>query len=183
VLRLQRTVFPRRSSCTPGRDDVAAAPSRIAPAAAATSAKSPAPVCCTAGAEARSISATYVAGRLIEPGKIGVLAPGARGDLTVQYDLPKISPASVVAQAYDSIEAGALEVLADAQTRQTKSAMGAEVEKFYPPIHEQFLCSRKGLIALLLMLTHRHTPTTTVLVRRRDHSSCPAVSPALPIPE
>jgi hypothetical protein len=50
--------------------------------------------------------------------------------MTVQYYLPKTSPASVVAQAYDSIEEGALEVLADARLRQLVSAMGAKTEKF-----------------------------------------------------
>jgi len=53
-----------------------------------------------------------------------------RHPMTVQYDLPEISLASVVAQAYDSIEEGALEVLADAQSRQIISTMGAEAEKF-----------------------------------------------------
>jgi len=53
------------------------------------------------------------------------------------YDLPKISPASVAAQGYDGIEAGAFEVLTDDQTRDVKSRMGATAENFYPPIHEQ----------------------------------------------
>ena len=53
------------------------------------------------------------------------------------YDVPKISPASVAAQAYDGVAAGALEVLADDWTRDTKSRMGTRAEEFYPPAHEQ----------------------------------------------
>jgi NAD(P)-dependent dehydrogenase (short-subunit alcohol dehydrogenase family) len=57
--------------------------------------------------------------------------------LAANYDVPKVSPASVVAQAYDGIEAGAFEVLADDQTRDTKSGLGTRAEEFYPPVHEQ----------------------------------------------
>ena len=53
------------------------------------------------------------------------------------YNLPKISPASVAAQGYDGIQAGPFEVLADEQTRDVKSRMGAIAEEFYPPVHEQ----------------------------------------------
>ena len=53
------------------------------------------------------------------------------------YDVPKTSAASVVAQAYDGIEAGALEVLADDLTRDLKSRMGTPAEEYRPQVHEQ----------------------------------------------
>ncbi|WP_010188043.1 SDR family oxidoreductase [Sphingomonas sp. PAMC 26605] len=58
--------------------------------------------------------------------------------MTVQYDIPKASPASIVAQAYDGIEAGVFEVIADDLTRQVKSGLGTAAEKFLPPLHEMF---------------------------------------------
>lgn len=57
--------------------------------------------------------------------------------MAAQYDVPKSSAASVVTQAYDGIEAGALEVLADDLTRDLKSRMGMAAEDFYPQVHEQ----------------------------------------------
>jgi NAD(P)-dependent dehydrogenase (short-subunit alcohol dehydrogenase family) len=46
-------------------------------------------------------------------------------DLTHGIDMPKSSPAQIVAQAFDGLEAGALEVLADDFTRQVKAGLGA----------------------------------------------------------
>lgn len=57
--------------------------------------------------------------------------------MAVQYDVPKITPASVVTQAYDGIEAGKLEVLADDDTRGIKAMMGTAAETFYPQVHQQ----------------------------------------------
>jgi NAD(P)-dependent dehydrogenase (short-subunit alcohol dehydrogenase family) len=57
--------------------------------------------------------------------------------MAAQYDVPKTSAASVVAQAYDGIAAGALEVLADDLTRDLKSRMGLPAEEFYPQVHAQ----------------------------------------------
>ncbi|UAK23789.1 SDR family oxidoreductase [Sphingomonas nostoxanthinifaciens] len=57
--------------------------------------------------------------------------------MAAQYDVPKTSAASVVAQAYDGIGAGALEVLADDLTVDLKARMGAPAEIFYPQVHEQ----------------------------------------------
>lgn len=54
-----------------------------------------------------------------------------------QYDVPKSSPQSVVAQAYDGIAAGALEVLADDVTRDLKSRLNTPGEELYPWVHEQ----------------------------------------------
>ena len=56
--------------------------------------------------------------------------------MSAHYDTPKSSAVSVVAQAYDAIAAGEIEVLADAMTRDVKSRLGTKAEEFYPPLHE-----------------------------------------------
>jgi NAD(P)-dependent dehydrogenase (short-subunit alcohol dehydrogenase family) len=55
--------------------------------------------------------------------------------MTAHFDIPKSSPASVVAQAYDGIAAGDIEVLADELTRDLKSRLGTKAEEFYPWVH------------------------------------------------
>ena len=56
--------------------------------------------------------------------------------------MPKVSPESVVAQAYDGIAVGALEVLADDTTRELKSQqLNLPAEQFYPWLHEQLAWS------------------------------------------
>jgi NAD(P)-dependent dehydrogenase (short-subunit alcohol dehydrogenase family) len=57
--------------------------------------------------------------------------------MAAQYDVPKTSAESVVAQAYDGISAGAIEVLADDLTRDLKSRMGMPAEEYYPQVHAQ----------------------------------------------
>ena len=57
--------------------------------------------------------------------------------MTAHFDVPKISPADVVAQTYDGVVAGALEVLADDLTRDLKSRLGMKAEEFYPWLHAQ----------------------------------------------
>lgn len=47
-------------------------------------------------------------------------------DLTRDLDAPKLSPDDVVKQAFDALEAGAKEVLADPLTRQVKQGLSAE---------------------------------------------------------
>jgi NAD(P)-dependent dehydrogenase (short-subunit alcohol dehydrogenase family) len=51
-------------------------------------------------------------------------------DLTRVLDVPKVSPQSIVHAAYDALEAGASEVLADERARQIKRGLNAE-----PPIY------------------------------------------------
>ncbi|EHK68125.1 SDR family oxidoreductase [Achromobacter arsenitoxydans] len=46
-------------------------------------------------------------------------------DLTKGIDAPKSTPQAIVSQAYDALEAGESEVLADAQTRQVKQGLSA----------------------------------------------------------
>lgn len=53
-------------------------------------------------------------------------------DLTRGLDAPKSTPESVVRQAFDAIEAGAEEVLADDATRQVKQGLSAQ-----PPVYLQ----------------------------------------------
>lgn len=53
-------------------------------------------------------------------------------DLTRGLDAPKSTPESVVSQAFDALEAGAEEVLADDATRQVKQGLAAE-----PPVYLQ----------------------------------------------
>jgi NAD(P)-dependent dehydrogenase (short-subunit alcohol dehydrogenase family) len=57
--------------------------------------------------------------------------------MSSRWDVPKVSAASVVTQAYDGIVDGALEVLADDETRQLKAALNTAAEQFYPWLHEQ----------------------------------------------
>jgi NAD(P)-dependent dehydrogenase (short-subunit alcohol dehydrogenase family) len=45
-----------------------------------------------------------------------------------RFELPKSDPAEVVAQAYDGVAAGALEVLADEDSRQVKALLSGPVE-------------------------------------------------------
>lgn len=57
--------------------------------------------------------------------------------MSSRWDVPKVSPESVVAQAYDGVAAGALEVLADDTTRGLKAQFNLPAEQFYPWLHEQ----------------------------------------------
>ena len=57
--------------------------------------------------------------------------------MSSRWDVPKVSPESVVAQAYDGVAAGALEVLADDTTRGLKSQLNLPAEQLYPWLHEQ----------------------------------------------
>jgi hypothetical protein len=57
--------------------------------------------------------------------------------MSARWDVPKVSPASVVAQAYDGVADGLIEVLADETTRGVKSGLSGKAEEFYPSLHEQ----------------------------------------------
>lgn len=56
--------------------------------------------------------------------------------MSTRWDVPKVSPSSVVAQAYEGIAAGALEILADEPTRELKSRLGTPAEELYPWLDE-----------------------------------------------
>jgi NAD(P)-dependent dehydrogenase (short-subunit alcohol dehydrogenase family) len=66
---------------------------------------------------------------------VGLLVGMIDTPMSAQYDVPKSSPESVVTQAYDGIAAGALEVLADEQTRDLKSRLSNLAENHYPWLH------------------------------------------------
>lgn len=49
--------------------------------------------------------------------------------MSARWDMPKVSAASVVEQAYDGVAAGVFEVLADADTRDIKSRLSSTAEE------------------------------------------------------
>lgn len=67
---------------------------------------------------------------------IGLLVGMVDTPMSARWDVPKVTAESVVAQAYDGVEAGALEVLADDDTRALKAQLGTPAEQLYPGIHE-----------------------------------------------
>ncbi|XVV15958.1 SDR family oxidoreductase [Actinoplanes sp. CA-131856] len=68
---------------------------------------------------------------------IGLLVGMIDTPMSARWDVPKVTPASVVAQAYDAVTDGTLEVLADEQTRYLKSRLNTPAERLYPWIDEQ----------------------------------------------
>lgn len=67
---------------------------------------------------------------------IGLLVGMVDTPMSSRWDVPKVSAASVVTQAYDGVVAGALEVLADDSTRELKAHLARPAEQLYPPQHE-----------------------------------------------
>jgi NAD(P)-dependent dehydrogenase (short-subunit alcohol dehydrogenase family) len=57
--------------------------------------------------------------------------------MSARWDLPKVSPQSVVEQAYDGVATGAFEVLADEDTRYVKSLMADSAEKLFATLSER----------------------------------------------
>uniref|UniRef100_UPI003D7EF901 SDR family oxidoreductase n=1 Tax=Kineococcus sp. SYSU DK002 TaxID=3383123 RepID=UPI003D7EF901 len=68
---------------------------------------------------------------------VGLLVGMVDTPMAARWDVPKVSPASVVAQAYDAVADGSLEVLADDTTRYLKSRLSTPAEEFYPWLDEQ----------------------------------------------
>lgn len=68
---------------------------------------------------------------------IGLLVGMIDTPMTARWDLPKVSAASVVAQAYDGVTTGSVEVLADEPTRELKSMLSTKAEELYPVFAEQ----------------------------------------------
>lgn len=66
---------------------------------------------------------------------VGLLVGMIDTPMSATYDVPKSSPESVVAQTYDGVAAGALEVIADEQTRDLKSRMNMPGDELYPWLH------------------------------------------------
>ena len=59
-------------------------------------------------------------------------------------DAPKISPESVARQAFDAVEAGQIEVLADERSRFVKASLSRDQELIYPPLQEFWDAAVKG---------------------------------------
>ena len=68
---------------------------------------------------------------------IGLLVGMIDTPMSARWDVPKVSAASVVAQAYDAVADGSIEVLADEPTRYLKSRMNTKAEELYPWLDEQ----------------------------------------------
>jgi NAD(P)-dependent dehydrogenase (short-subunit alcohol dehydrogenase family) len=68
---------------------------------------------------------------------IGLLVGMIDTPMSARWDVPKVSAASVVAQAYDAVADGSIEVLADDQTRYLKSRLNTRAEELYPWLDEQ----------------------------------------------
>jgi NAD(P)-dependent dehydrogenase (short-subunit alcohol dehydrogenase family) len=67
----------------------------------------------------------------------GLLVGMVDTPMSARWDVPKVSAASVVTQAYDGIAAGSIEVLADEPTRGLKAALSTPAEQLYPWLDEQ----------------------------------------------
>jgi NAD(P)-dependent dehydrogenase (short-subunit alcohol dehydrogenase family) len=68
---------------------------------------------------------------------IGLLVGMVDTPMSARWDVPKVSAASVVAQAYDGVADGLIEILADEPTRDLKSRLSTRAEEFYPWLDEQ----------------------------------------------
>ncbi|KDM68757.1 MULTISPECIES: SDR family oxidoreductase [unclassified Acidiphilium] len=66
---------------------------------------------------------------------VGVLVGMIDTPMSAHFNVPKSSPASVVAEVYDGIAAGVIEVIADDQTRDLKSRLSTKAEELYPWLH------------------------------------------------
>ena len=65
-------------------------------------------------------------------------------DMAAGIDAPKISPESVAQQAFDAVEAGEIEVLADERTRTIKSQLPRDHELIYAPLQQIFFARTEG---------------------------------------
>jgi NAD(P)-dependent dehydrogenase (short-subunit alcohol dehydrogenase family) len=68
---------------------------------------------------------------------VGLLVGMIDTPMTAGWDVPKVTPASVVGQAYDAVGDGSLEVLADEPTRDLKARLSTRAEELYPWFDEQ----------------------------------------------
>lgn len=57
-------------------------------------------------------------------------------DMAALVDAPKVSPESVAKMAFDAVEAGQIEVLADERSRTVKASLSRDHELIYPPVQE-----------------------------------------------
>jgi NAD(P)-dependent dehydrogenase (short-subunit alcohol dehydrogenase family) len=67
---------------------------------------------------------------------VGVHSGFIDTDMSAGYDAPKLSPQSVAMQAFDAVEAGRIEVLADERSRFVKDSLSHDHELIYPSMQE-----------------------------------------------
>jgi NAD(P)-dependent dehydrogenase (short-subunit alcohol dehydrogenase family) len=67
---------------------------------------------------------------------IGLLVGMIDTPMSTRWDVPKVSAASVVEQAYDGVADGSIEILADDTTRDLKVRMSTKAEDYYPWLDE-----------------------------------------------
>jgi len=65
-------------------------------------------------------------------------------DMAALTTEPKDSPESVAQQAFDAVEAGQIEVLADERTRTVKAELSRDHELIYPPVQKFWDAAVKG---------------------------------------
>jgi NAD(P)-dependent dehydrogenase (short-subunit alcohol dehydrogenase family) len=65
-------------------------------------------------------------------------------DMAALTNAPKDSPESVARQAFDAVEAGQTEVLADERTRTVKAQLSRDQELIYPPLQKFWDDALKG---------------------------------------
>ena len=75
---------------------------------------------------------------------VGVHASFIDTDMSALTNEPKDSPESVAQQAFDAVEAGQVEVLADERTRTVKAELSRDHELIYPPIQNFWDSALKG---------------------------------------
>ncbi len=68
-------------------------------------------------------------------------------DMAAGIDAPKISPESVAQQAFDAVEAGEIEVLADERSRFVKASLPRDHELIYPPVQAFWDAAVTGTLA------------------------------------
>ena len=75
---------------------------------------------------------------------VGVHASFVDTDMSALTNEPKDSPESVAQQAFEAVEAGQAEVLADQRTRTVKADLSRDQELIYPPLQEFWDSLLKG---------------------------------------
>jgi NAD(P)-dependent dehydrogenase (short-subunit alcohol dehydrogenase family) len=75
---------------------------------------------------------------------VGVHAGFIDTDMAAGIDAPKIGPESVARQAFDAVEAGQVEVLADERTRTVKASLPRDHELIYPQVQEFWQALTQG---------------------------------------
>jgi NAD(P)-dependent dehydrogenase (short-subunit alcohol dehydrogenase family) len=75
---------------------------------------------------------------------VGVHVGFVDTDMASGVDAPKVTPASVVAQALDAAESGLPEVLADETARNLKEALPRDQEVVYPAIRAAYVEATRG---------------------------------------